>query len=714
MTSSDQKATARDSSGRFCNFGAYQVPYARVPSPFTPASEARKALRTALEDADRTLRQMVVSEGVPSAVIRASPGAGKSTIQRELMGERLAEGDDRAIAFHVPTLDLAEEASTHAAAQGLQARAIRGRSARNPEGNGPMCVKAELVAKANRIGISAGEHFCKMKAEDGSVIQCCHFDACAYVKQFETEASCHFLATAYLSLPNPAALKPSLRVIDETFWGSLLWIKDVDVVSFKAPRTSLAISEGAAYTMLLTAAAQVVGKLCSGESPLTLPYTVSDYTAFAQLERKAQAPGAEIRPDQDIETQKRKLDAAEGVHHKASRFAAIWEVLGEAKQKNLADCERLRLFANNQTEFLRISRCRPLEHKEPILILDADADTEILDAIGCDVQVEHRLSLRPNAHIVQVHDQQMSSTALLKSEQQRQGFCRVIAREVLRDQLSRKEGVLVGATKKVVRKIFEDAGWDFSAKSDEEISQILLNTKLHGADWLWFGGRSLGSNRYKGCGTVIVLGRQELPISDLEDQGRAFWGDTANSPLELVAPDLNGKHRLPLTEVPYEMADHSRFAVMVPCHPDSRIRRLQLQSRELATRQLVERLRLAHARFRKRVILVCNIPIPGLPVNELVTWNELQGDRIEAAIALALVDGRMVKFDYKGIAAGAPSVFKNEHAVKGYLKRNKASKRLLSRFKEAAKTFGGTLHLEDCAAIVAPAEDSWSVEDLTF
>ncbi|MFG6499413.1 hypothetical protein [Sulfitobacter sp. 1A15106] len=714
MTSTDQKATARDSSGRFCNFGAYQVPNACVPSPFTPASEARKALRSALEDADRTLRQMVVSEGVPSAVIRASPGSGKSTLQRELMGERAAEGDDRPVAFHVPTLDLAEEASCHATARGLQAQAIRGRAARNTEGIGPMCVKAELVAKASRIGISAGEHFCKMKTEDGSVIQCDHFDACAYVKQFQSDASCHFLATAYLSLPNPAALKPSLRVIDETFWASLLWIKDIDVVSFKAPRTYLTISEVAAHTKLLTAAAQVVGKLCSGESPLTLPYTASHYTAFAQLERKAQAPGAEIRPDQDIETQKRKLEAAEGLHLKVSRFAAVWEVLGEAKQKNLADCERLRLFANNQREFLRVSRCRPLKHKEPMLILDADADTEILTAIGCDVQAEHKLSLRPNAHIVQVHDQQMSSTALLKSERQREGFRRVIAREVLRDQLSRKEGVLVGATKQVVRKIFEDAGWDFSAKSDAEICQILLNTKLHGADWLWFGSRSLGSNRYKDCGTVIVLGRQELPISALEDQGRALWGDTAGNPLDLVAPDLNGKHRLPLTEVPYEMADHSGFAVMVPCHPDARIRRLQLQSRELATRQLVERVRLAHARYRKRVILVCNIPIPGLPVNELISWNDLQGDRIEAAIALALVEGRMVKFDYKSIAAGAPSVFKNENAVKGYLKRNKASQRLLSNFKEIAKTFGGTLHLEDCAAIVAGAEDPWSVKGLTF
>jgi len=714
MTTTDQKPTARDSAGRFCNSGAYQVPNACVPCPFTPTSEARKALRTALEDPDRTLRQMVVSEGVPSAVIRASPGAGKSTLQRELMGERAAGGDDRSVAFHVPTLDLAEEASCHAMAQGLQARAIRGRSARNPGGIGPMCVKAELVAKATQIGISAGEHFCKSKTEDGSVIQCYHFDECAYLKQFEENATCHFLATAYFSLPNPGDLKPSLRVIDETFWGSFLWIKDIDVVSFKAPRTFLPISEVAPHTKLLTAAAQVVGKLCLGESPLTLPYTASDYAAFAELERKARAPGAEIRPDQDIATQKRKLEVAEMLHRKVSRFAAVWEVLGEAKERNLADCERLRLFADNQTEFLRVSRCRPLKHKEPILILDADADTEILAAVGCDVRTEHEMSLRPHAHVVQVRDYQMTSTGLLQSNNHRDGFRWVIAREVLRDRLTRNAGVLVGATKKVAKKFFEDAGWNFSSMTDDEICRIMLNEKLHVANWLWFGSRSLGSNRYKDCGTVIVLGRQELPIWALEDQGRALWGDTASSPLNLVPRDLNGKQHLPLAEVPYEMSDQSGQAVMVPCHPDTRVRRLQLQHRELATRQLVERLRLAHAPYRKRVILVCNIPIPGIPVDELTTWNDLKGDRVEAAIATALISHEMVKFDYESIAAGAPSVFRTKEAVKGWLKRNKASQQLLNKLKKAAKPLGGTLRPENCAAIAAPADAHWSVDGLTF
>lgn len=714
MTLTNRNLPARDSSGRFCNPGAYRVAHACRPTTFTPASEARPKLRAALTLANRTLREATEGEGVPSAVIRASPGAGKSTLQRELMAERASEGQLGNVAFHVPTLALAAEATREAECLGLSAQTIRGRSAPRPDGNGQMCAKAELVEQANRIGLSAKEHFCETKLEDGTVARCPHFEECAYLGQFRVDAACHFLATAYFALPKQPGVDPALRVVDETFWKNSLWIRDIDPIAFRAARTFLPTSGAADHAELLKAAAQVMGKLCAGESPLALPYSASDFTAFAELERKGQEPASDIRPDQDFLTQKIKLEKAAQAHRKVSRFAAIWEVLAEAKRLGLTECERLRLFTDGEKEVLRVMRKQPLRHKEPMLVLDADADTEILAALGCDIRAEHELTLRPRAHVVQVHDHQMSISALLNSESHREGCRRVIAREVLRDRLAKNTGVLVGATRTVVQRFFEDAGHDFSSKNEAEINQIMLGTKLHGARWLWLGGRSLGSNRYKDCSAVIVLGRQELPVSTLEDQGRALWGDTHGEPLNFVAPDMRGGQWLPLVELPYEMADGSGMAVKVPCHPDPMIRRLQLQSRELATRQLVERLRLAHAPCRKRVILVCNIPIPGLPVNEIISWNALQGDRIEAAIALALIEGKRIKFDYKGIAEGAPSVFKDVNALKGYLNRNKASQRLLNRFKEAAKTLGGSLRLEDCAAITAPVEAPWSVEGLTF
>ncbi|MEP0234538.1 hypothetical protein, partial [Roseibium sp.] len=114
MTLENRNLPARDNSGRFCNSGAYHVPYACRPTTFTPASDARPVLRSALTQANRTLREATEGDGVPSVVIRASPGAGKSTLERELMAERAADGQLVNVAFHVPTLALAAEATREA------------------------------------------------------------------------------------------------------------------------------------------------------------------------------------------------------------------------------------------------------------------------------------------------------------------------------------------------------------------------------------------------------------------------------------------------------------------------------------------------------------------------------------------------------------------------------------------------------------------------
>jgi hypothetical protein len=54
--------------------------------------------------------------------------------------------------------------------------------------------------------------------------------------------------------------------------------------------------------------------------------------------------------------------------------------------------------------------------------------------------------------------------------------------------------------------------------------------------------------------------------------------------------------------------------------------------------QAIDRLRLIHNEKRKRVYILCNIPLD-LPIDELVTWKQLIGDR-RLADALAECDER--------------------------------------------------------------------------
>lgn len=264
----------------------------------------------------------------------------------------------------------------------------------------------------------------------------------------------------------------------------------------------------------------------------------------------------------------------------------------------------------------------------------------------------------------------MTNGSLLTKPGIRETWRQIIAREVLIDKLGQDSGVLVGATRKVVRAFFEDAGHSFDGMTEEQVSEFMLETKLHGAKWLWFGGRALGSNRYKDCSSVVVMGREELPVTELEDQARALCGDTPGLPLELIEPDETGSLPMPAVAVAYEMTDGSAKAVQAPCHPDQRVRRLQLQSREFSTRQLIERLPLARSTYPKRVIIGCNIPIPGMPVDVLVSWQELSPRRIEAAAMDGLLGSGGVRLSPDGLAKAAPKVFPTQEAARTYLKRN--------------------------------------------
>ena len=154
----------------------------------------------------------------------------------------------------------------------------------------------------------------------------------------------------------------------------------------------------------------------------------------------------------------------------------------------------------------------------------------------------------------------------------------------------------------------------------------------------------------------------------LEDQARAVWGDTG-APLQMVQPNEKGL-RIPLRVLlPVTMADGSGYAIEGAAHPEPRTRELQEQGREYGTRQAFERLRLANATERKRVVLASAVPIPGLPVDRLVTWDDLAPDRLDKAIAEAAQRGAVLRVSAAGLAQDAPETFATVDAARDWLKR---------------------------------------------
>lgn len=661
----------RDAGGRFCGKGAFRSEFSAPETAFTPLSEVPEKLRTVLKGGHEALANASARDGrVATVVCRASPGSGKSTMERRLMAERFESGNREHVMYHVPTLSLAEEAAADAQGLGLAAIAVRGRSAANPAGTGTMCAKADLIERASRIGISARDHFCETIDQGGKKLRCPHFAGCPYLAQFQTNATHLFLATSYMSLPAPNGTECDWRVVDETFFDEFVPIRKISAASFTAPREFFPPSKETEHESLLKAASKVLAALIDRRSPVALNFTVEELRGYANLEQEAQAPRAHVAPDQEFCLQSLAVGEAEERHRQVSLFSAIWTILADAREAGLKDTERLRILNKHDKHHIQIMRRKPLKLDQPMLVLDADADEEILRALGCDVLATHDLTLRPNAIVTQLHDRRMTSGALLRQPELRESWRRIVTREVLRDRAARGGGVLVGATRKVVQAFFEDAGHSFEGKTKADISAFMLNTPLHGAHWLWFGGRALGSNRYEECSSVIVIGREELPVEALEDRGCALWGDTPEAPIERIEADHLGNRCMPELEVPYEMTDGSQMAVLVPCHPDHRVRRLQSQSRELATRQLIERLRLARAAYPKRVLLGCNVPIPGIPVDALVSWQDICVERVDAAVCDGLLNQGGVRLSAEGLAQAGPKIFKTTSTAKDHLKRN--------------------------------------------
>ncbi|WP_386684877.1 hypothetical protein [Loktanella sp. R86503] len=671
----------RDAAGRFGGRGTCR---AKSPAPttlFMPLLSAIDQLLAKLGEAFDVLAACTPTaegEGVPVAVLAASPSAGKSTVARKLCNERYKND---AVVYHAPTLSLIEDAAAHAAELGTEPQVLRGRAAPDPEQPGcTMCQKAPLVSRGIALGLSVRETFCQSSTNPAQ--RCAHFDNCAYLRQqSETVPEGHqYMATAHLSLPNPSDTKPALRIVDETFWAGQLSTMSIAAADFTLPRPSRPrgtqsckgdSARAKQLSDLLKAARAVVDQMTAGKSPLVLCYTAADYRAFAELEVQLQTASPDVRPDQSSAQQDSLLASAEQSARSAAQYSAIWTCLADAKEKGRDTVERLTLRQMPECLTLRVSCKRELQHREPMLLLDADADTEILTALGCDIRHTSSMTLRPHAEIVQIHDRRMTHGSLMGGKELREDWRRVIVREVLRDRYAQNTGVLVGASRKVVQAFFEDAGYNFAGKSNDDVSKFMLNTRLHGAQWLWYGGRSLGSNRYAACSTVIAIGREELPVFALEDYGRAIWGDRQDADLTFLTPGPDGIFRMVDMEVGYEMSNGEAWAVQVPCHPDPMIRRVQRQTREFATRQLVERLRLARATVPKRVILGCNIPIPGLPVTELIAWEAFKPSRLTAAIIEGLTVHGGIRASASGLAADAPRVFQTIDAAKAYIKRYK-------------------------------------------
>lgn len=681
------KFTPRDGKGRFTGAGAFRSDMpAPTPKVMDPA-QARDAIRDAIARwAERAAQwQETESQDAPPILaLAASPGSGKSRMAREVLAEldltRFA-GD---VVFTAPTLPLADEAAQHAAELGTGSHVTRGRSAKVPGLDRAMCARPELPERAAKLGLRVMPTTCRRKDPvTGQEHTCPHAAGCNYLSQWASLGDApelRFEAAQYLTLPGDGSGRETgARVIDESIWRLFTREADIPLDAWTRPR-----SPGAGRTLAqeaqkqnnaadaTRAAGDVLSALQLGASPILNGYTAEDFAAYAEAERGPEVLG--VTPDASATMISDALDALGETDPHGGKRAALWAVLADCKRRGLATTERVRLVRDvpspgtgEPRDVLRVTWLAEPPRDKPVLLLDADATPEILERLYPGAELV-RFELKPNAEVVQLTDRTFSNVALKRPEIRRE-VVQLVRAEVYRDRLQGGRGVLAIATRQAVKAIFEDAGHKFDDMAKDEVSAFMQETELHGARWLWFGPASLGRNDWQDFGTAVVIGREELPIDALEDLTRALFGDTGE-PLLLVEPDERGNRMTPEVPLPITMADGSAWAVMGRAHPDPRGRAVQLQTREMATRQGIERLRLVNATDPKRVVVAGKVPIPGLPVSRLVAWDDLKPTRLQVAMAEAAQRGGVLRLSAAGLAADAPETFPTPKAAERWLEKD--------------------------------------------
>ncbi len=680
------KFTARDGKGRFTGAGATPSDDPAKMPDFIDPKEARDGIRQAVQDWMKEAvlwRSNADNSPPPVLAIAATPGAGKSRIAREVLAEfdlgQLA-GD---VIYTAPTLALADEAAAHSAEIGGGNHVTRGRTARIPGMDRTMCARPREAEAAAKAGLRVRPTLCEREdKETGKPWVCPHHARCEYLRQWNAlppDPLVRFEAAQYLTLPGDGADRETgALVIDESAWRLFTRRLDIPLDAWTRPRTpqptrgrAQEVEAMAGAADATQAASDVLSALQAEKSPVLSKYSAEDFTTFAAAER-----GPEMlaeKPDAPDAVLSQAIAAHAAFDADARKRAALWTVLIDCKERDLTATERVQLVRNvpapgtgERRDVIRVSRWAEPPRDKPVLLLDADADLAILHRLfpGADLL---RFDLKPNAEVVQLIDRTFSNGALKRPEV-RAETVELVRAEVYRDRLDGERGVLAIATRQAVKAVFEDAGHNFDDMDPARVSALMLETKLHGARWLWFGPASLGRNDWRDFGTAVVIGREELPLDSLEDLGRALFGDEGE-PLQFVGPDATGRRNMPEVPLPLVMENGTTWTVQARAHPDPSIRAVQKQTRELATRQAFERLRLVNAETRKRVVLASKVPIPGLPVSRLATWTEMKPTRFVAAKAETAQHGGVLRLSAAGLAADAPKTFPSAKAAQGWLDR---------------------------------------------
>ncbi|PJI37368.1 toprim domain-containing protein [Ferrovibrio sp.] len=534
----------------------------------SPAPEKVDELPTAaaaageLRAALRRFLDRVGTPEQPDLAIRAAAGLGKSTQALQEIHARGLVAD-----YFVPSFALAKEQAARLPAGA--AVAIRGRTHVDAD-NPPLCAKHEAATALQKVGLGqlSAPLLCGKIDPTTGRRPCPHARECGYLKQFNDPAPIRFYAHEWLPLPERNARTPQVAVVDESFRDSIERHRSWEVADLFAA--------GKLYRTLAAAVA---------DGNLIEVATAHNAALDAALDAAPPWANIEIHPEMNVGEVLAKLAKMENDTDERRRLSFLRAVKRAVDGNNPVS-----IWHHSQGEVGKIHAAwlAPVtfvSSSVPRLYIDASLSAGIVDVVSPGVEVLN-IAARRNARVIQVADTALSRHRLDSNN----------------DHLASR------MIEFITRQTGENPnGAVIAPKSWLDAHGSRLPCCIKQAHY----GALRGLNTMEQADWLVVIGRNEPPPWAVEKVARAwFAGD--------MEPGTVTREQTQLAAKSGDVATITQTTFQ-----DPRCREILESIREQESLQAVDRLRLIHATQPKKIFLLSNLPLPGLPPDELATLDEL-------------------------------------------------------------------------------------------
>ena len=580
--------------------------------------------------ASETLNSLIIDffTNPHQMVIKAAAGSGKTTSVIQCLNSGLANGKE--VHVFVPTLELANELANKID----DSVVVEGRKEKN-------CQRYEAAATLGKLGLPVYSSLCsaKVKDKEGKVrtVNCPFYAECAYIKQF-SQSKVKIMTHAFLA-QNHSALetKADFVIIDEKFCDvvtsstALIPIKDLfEYDKLGHLKTHLimaldALAQGHCANLLSEFSAEaretltddiqvLLAKLDNKLDNQALNPTMTDAQIALQVKDYV-SHGKEITILKALLFELEQFKLHPEQPNRLIRTAVSAEGIKSFLINFLKTDNRLNYFKRHQT---------------PVLCIDASANLVLLQPLFDNLKF----------HSVDVK-RRMDATQVMGSQYP-------LSRFNYNDEDGKNLKDLVTQIKKYAgdRKTLVIS---YKSIEDKLLQQLPDNIKC-----LHFNALR-GIDKYKDFDLVFVVGRNQPPMSSMENIAAALFSQSAEPILYDQEPvKIDGNY-------------YSQ---------DERVNAMISQFRECEVLQALDRVRLIHNVEPKEVIIVTNLPLPGIEINRKIKHLREINDSMEKKLSIIIgeSEGLLINSAWY-LSKKFSHLFRNFNQIKNQFSRSNSAYR---------------------------------------